>query len=224
MASLESRTIDSKREMDILDKLQEIRGRNARLERADADKVLERISSRRDPILMDEEERIAELKRLKDEDEDEELVRKYFAKGVVPSSSIELEGEDAEGATGDVDGLGDDGNPNDRLGDGEEEDVDAPVAGPSGTSGDSNNASPVHNGANGTSPKPTASSSASHSNGNGTTTIKRKLVEIEPDAVSLLSEEARKIVESASFKTPPLPPKKKKTNGSSLLGIKLKKR
>lgn len=207
MSALESRTIDSKREMDILDKLQEIRGRNARLERANPDEVLERISSRRDPTLMDEEERQAELQRLQEEEEDEELVKKYFARGVVEPPSIELEGEEAEGAVGDAEGLGE-GSSSSQFVNGEDQESH-PVAGPSGTSGTSDSSefkapTPATNGKNGTS------------------VVKRKLVDVEPDAVSLLSEEARKIVGSTSFKAPPLPPKKKKANGSSLLGIKLK--
>ena len=211
MSALENRTIDSKREMDILDKLQEIRGRNARLERANPDEVLERISSRRDPALMDEEERQAELQRLQEEEEDEELVKRYFARGVVEPPSIELEGEDAEGATGDVEGLG--GDPSTSYLDAEEHE-ESPVAGPSGTS-NSTESSEFK------APTPATSTSTTNSK-NGTSVVKRKLVDVEPDAVSLLSEEARKIVGSTSFKAPPLPSKKKKTNGSSLLGIKLK--
>jgi hypothetical protein len=218
MSALETRTVDSKREMDILDKLQEIRGRNARLERADTDEVLERISSRRDPVLMDEEERAAEVQRLQEEEEDEELVKRYFARGVVPQPpSIELEGEDAEGATGDVEGLGDDTFNG-------AEDEPYPVAGPSGTSS-STNIIPETNENGNDSP---ASASASGSSKQATapavkqTVVKRKIADVEPDAVSLLSDEARKIVEAAKFKAPPLPPKKKKNTGSSLLGIKLK--
>lgn len=208
MSALESRTIDSKREMDILDKLQEIRGRNARLERANPEEVLERISTKRDPALMDEEERQAALLRTQEEEEDEELVRKYFARGVVEPPSIELEGEDADGATGAVPGLGT------IVENGDEE------AGPSGTS--NHEASPS-NGSGGSSGAPTPAVSSSAKAGQpSTSVVKRKLVDVEPDAVSLLSEEARKIVGSASFKAPPLPPKKKKANGSSLLGIKLK--
>ena len=193
MKALENRTVDSKREMDILDKLQEIRGRNARLERANADEVLERISSRRAPEEMDEEERLAEIQRAEEEEEDEELVRRYFAKGVLPPPDIELHGQEAEGAVGDVAGLGDDV---DGL-DGQAE------AGPSGTNGQDADAIP---------PKPAVQAGPS---------VKRKLVDVEPDAHSLLSEEARQIAGSISFKPPPLP-KKKQKSGSSLPGVKLK--
>lgn len=154
------------------------------MERANPEDVLERISTRRDPDQMDEEERLAEIARLEQEEEDEELVKKYFARGIVPPPDIELEGEDAEGAVGDVDGLGDD----DATTDG------TPEAGPSGIS---------------------AKTDAGPS-------VKRKLVDVEPDAHSLLDEESRKIASSFAFKAPPLPKKKAKTGGSSLLGIKRK--
>jgi len=211
MKSLETRTIDSKREMDILDKLQEIRGRNARMERADTDKVLERISTRRNPDEMDEEERLAELERLQAEQEDEALVRKYFARGIVPN--IELEGEDAEGAVGDVDGLGEDGDTA----------SDSPRAGPSKSASTNG-----HDAAEATSSSVTADpGSASPATESKPAvpagpTVKRKLVDVEPDAHSLLSEEARKIASSVTFKPPPLPKKKQKSGGSNLLGIKLK--
>ena len=203
MSALESRTIDSKREMDILDKLQEIRGRNARLERANPEEVLERISSRRDPTLMDEEEKQFESQRAQEEEEDEELIKKYFARGVVEPPSIELEGEDAEGATGEVPGL-------DAIDENGDEEA-GPIAGLSGTSHDAEGSS-----------APTPATTTSTSTKSKSSVVKRKLVDVEPDALSLLSEEARKIVGSTSFKAPPLPPKKKKANGSSLLGIKLK--
>ncbi|KAG1171517.1 hypothetical protein G6F70_002256 [Rhizopus microsporus] len=45
MKALENRTLDSKREMEILDALDEIRTRNARAERIDVDEVLNRFSN-----------------------------------------------------------------------------------------------------------------------------------------------------------------------------------
>ncbi|KAG8715922.1 hypothetical protein FRC11_012989 [Ceratobasidium sp. 423] len=86
MKALENRTVDSKREMDILDALQDIRARNARNERvgiSDAEKTLQA------RIEVDPEE---EKKRL-EEEEDELLVREVFAKipvggdGAGPSGS-----------------------------------------------------------------------------------------------------------------------------------------
>jgi len=89
MKALENRTTDSKREMDILDALQDIRSRNARHERIGAsmadgeglDKVIQNIE-----IEETEEER---LKRLAEE-EDEKLVREVFSK--VPSTSTSQAG------------------------------------------------------------------------------------------------------------------------------------
>lgn len=46
MKKLENRTVDSKREIDILDALDEIRTKNARSERVDADDVLEKVEKR----------------------------------------------------------------------------------------------------------------------------------------------------------------------------------
>ena len=194
MKALENRTVDSKREMDILDKLQEIRGRNARLERADANKVLERISSRRDPEEMDDLERQAELERLIAEEEDEELVMRYFAKGIVPPPDIELYNNEVEGAAEQI-------PPVEQAAEAIEGDGANPQAGPSNT---------------------TLLSHASAAMPPAGPSVKRKLVEIEPDAHSLLSDEARKIADSVSFKPPPLPKKKQKAGGSSLLGIKPK--
>ncbi|KAF9002007.1 DUF572-domain-containing protein [Cyathus striatus] len=74
MKALENRTVDSKREMEILDALQDIRARNARNERVgqSAD-ILSHIA-----MQEVEEEEDAERKRL--EDEDEKLVREVFSK------------------------------------------------------------------------------------------------------------------------------------------------
>src|SRR4051812_26865814 len=70
MKSLENRTLDSKREMDILDALDEIRTRNARNERVDADAALEKLS---------EEDREAVRWHLtQEEDEDERIVQSIF--------------------------------------------------------------------------------------------------------------------------------------------------
>jgi len=62
MKALENRTIDSKREMDILDALDEIRTRNARNERVDADALLDKlvdqdkIKEKSQEELLDEED------------------------------------------------------------------------------------------------------------------------------------------------------------------------
>ncbi|TFK55350.1 DUF572-domain-containing protein [Heliocybe sulcata] len=74
MKALENRTVDSKREMDILDALQDIRAKNARLERVgQTEDLAARLHMEE---IQTEEDR--EKKRL--EEEDEELVRRVFAK------------------------------------------------------------------------------------------------------------------------------------------------
>ncbi|KAH8120688.1 DUF572-domain-containing protein [Phellopilus nigrolimitatus] len=85
MKALENRTLDSKREMDVLDALQDIRARNARNERVvqggGSAEMLDRIA--RDEV-EEEEER---AKRLENE-EDERLIREVFSKvnGAGPST------------------------------------------------------------------------------------------------------------------------------------------
>jgi hypothetical protein len=79
MKALENRTVDSKREMDILDALQDIRARNARIERVGQSvDIVARINA--EEI---EDEETAERKRL--EEEDEKLVREVFSKIAVPA-------------------------------------------------------------------------------------------------------------------------------------------
>ncbi|KAI0371844.1 DUF572-domain-containing protein [Pilatotrama ljubarskyi] len=78
MKALENRTVDSKREMDILDALQDIRARNARNERiGQSVDLLERLH-------MEEIETEEDRERRRAEEEDEKLVREVFAK--VPAS------------------------------------------------------------------------------------------------------------------------------------------
>ncbi|CAG8782075.1 12838_t:CDS:1, partial [Acaulospora morrowiae] len=60
MKALENRTIDSKREMDILDALDEIRTRNARNERVDADAVLDKLVESDQTVEKTEEEKLNE--------------------------------------------------------------------------------------------------------------------------------------------------------------------
>ncbi|RPA93985.1 DUF572-domain-containing protein [Choiromyces venosus 120613-1] len=69
MAKLETKTLDSKREMQIADALDEIRTRNARNERFDSADVLDTLLEITDP---------AELELLRQEEEDAELARKAF--------------------------------------------------------------------------------------------------------------------------------------------------
>ncbi|KAF9977196.1 hypothetical protein BGZ73_006669 [Actinomortierella ambigua] len=70
MKALENRTLDSKREMEIMDALDEIRSRNAAHERVDADSVLDKMVSA---------EAKAALKQQQiEEEEDDLLVREVF--------------------------------------------------------------------------------------------------------------------------------------------------
>ncbi|KAJ7502958.1 CWC16 protein [Mycena galericulata] len=92
MKVLENRTTDSKREMDILDALQDIRARNARNERVGNSSVdlLARIG-------VEELENEEDMERKRIEEEDEKLVREVFTKVTMPASSSSLpvaEGEE----------------------------------------------------------------------------------------------------------------------------------
>lgn len=79
MKSLERRTQEAKREMEIMDALQDIRTRNARLDRVNADEILQH-------HLEKGKGRAFEHQRLEDE-EDEALVRKYFGKDLSAAKS-----------------------------------------------------------------------------------------------------------------------------------------
>lgn len=92
MKALENRTTDSKREMDILDALQDIRARNARNERVGIDDAQRALEAR---IEIDPE---VEKKREEDE-EDEKLVREVFAK--IP---VGTDGAGPSGSKADSDG------------------------------------------------------------------------------------------------------------------------
>lgn len=82
MKVLENKTVDSKREMDILDALQDIRARNARNERVGlSDDLLARIG-----LEEEETEEDAEKKRL--EEEDERLVQEVFSKVSTSGNSV----------------------------------------------------------------------------------------------------------------------------------------
>ncbi|KAL0576804.1 Pre-mRNA-splicing factor cwf16 [Marasmius crinis-equi] len=84
MKALENRTTDSKREMDILDALQDIRAKNARLERAGNSVDVSAVLGKRER--EEEEDEEAKRKRLEDE-EDEKLVREVFSKVDMPVAS-----------------------------------------------------------------------------------------------------------------------------------------
>jgi hypothetical protein len=80
MKVLENKTVDSKREMDILDALQDIRARNARNERmGQYDDLLTRLG------LEEVETEEDQLKKQQDE-EDERMVQEVFSK--IPAASV----------------------------------------------------------------------------------------------------------------------------------------
>lgn len=81
MKALENRTVDSKREMDILDALQDIRARNARNERiGQSVDLLDRLGMEEIETEEDRERQLAE-------EEDEKLVREVFAQVPAPDAS-----------------------------------------------------------------------------------------------------------------------------------------
>jgi len=99
MEALENKAIDSRREMDILDALQSIKSRNARLERAaatgDEEKILDRVSSAVEIGDREVEQKLSEFEkqRKKDEEEDEEEVRRVFGRAYLDGvPDIELGG------------------------------------------------------------------------------------------------------------------------------------
>ncbi|KAJ7072658.1 CWC16 protein [Mycena amicta] len=86
MKVLENRTTDSKREMEILDALQDIRARNARIERTGNDSSVDLMAR----IGVEELENEETLERRREEEEDEKLVRQVFSKiEAGPSSEAE---------------------------------------------------------------------------------------------------------------------------------------
>ncbi|KAF8925442.1 DUF572-domain-containing protein [Dissophora ornata] len=87
MKALENRTQDSKREMEIMDALDEIRTRNALNERLDADTLLDK--------LVDTEEEIVSRKQREEDEEDERLAKAVFK---------DVDGESVKRLRDDIDG------------------------------------------------------------------------------------------------------------------------
>jgi Saf4/Yju2 protein len=91
MKALENRTVDSKREMDVLDALHDIRARNARNKRMRQWEDLIACIGREAVVSPEDEQRRRE------EEEDEKLVREVFSKvsgpGPGPSHKAEEDGE-----------------------------------------------------------------------------------------------------------------------------------
>ena len=201
MAALENKAVDSKREMDILDALQELKTRNARLERAGkepSDKFLDRVSAGVEVGDRELTKKLTEFEkeRKRQEEEDEEEVRKVFGRAFMDGvPDIEL--EDGGASSSSEDGS----EPNTPR----EGDDDAPVASGSGSS----EATKV------------AVAKAKEAS------VKRKLDAIEPSPADLLSAASRSIVQKSFGGMGPPPPKKKGKNNSALaakLGIKLGKK
>ncbi|KAK4698498.1 hypothetical protein P7C70_g7777, partial [Phenoliferia sp. Uapishka_3] len=201
MAALENKAVDSKREMDILDALQELKTRNARLERAGKEapeKFLDRVSSGvevGDRELSKKLTAFEEAKK-KAEEEDEEEVRKVFGRAFMDGvPDIEL---DAGGASED-----DTESEPGTLRESEDE-----ASGSGSTSGS----------ASGTLKRAKEAS------------IKRKLDTVEPTPASLLSAAQKSIVQksfgSGASMGPPAKKNKKGGKGdlAAKLGIKLGKK
>lgn len=99
MEALENKAIDSRREMDILDALQSIKSRNARLDRAaatgDEERILDRVSSGVEIGDREVEQKLTEYEKQKkkEEEEDEEEVRRVFGRAFLDGvPDIELGG------------------------------------------------------------------------------------------------------------------------------------
>ena len=107
MAALENKAVDSKREMDILDALQELKTRNARLERAGKEapeKFLDRVSAGVEVGDRELTKKLTEFEaeRKRQEQEDEDEVRKVFGRAFMDGvPDIEL---DDGGASSSEDG------------------------------------------------------------------------------------------------------------------------
>lgn len=103
MEQLEKGTVDAKREMDILDQLQMLRQRNARLERVDRGTATEKIVERAGVHGIDPEETLAEVRAIRDleAEEDEAEVRRVFSRinaGDMPNIELDepVESDDAD--------------------------------------------------------------------------------------------------------------------------------
>ncbi|CAH7683477.1 CWC16 protein [Phakopsora pachyrhizi] len=179
MRNLERNQIESKREMEILDKLQEIRTRNARLERSinsrGPDGLLTSVSSRIQTDLSDMMDLEAQERRLKELEEDEAEVARYFSKQSAQTNLTSITSI-------------------------KEDDDNELIASGSGTRPEDNlEKSSAYDQAEveGDQPK------------EKTITIKRKFTEsAEPEVKSLLSESAREMLPSGGFIKPVLKKKK----------------
>ncbi|MBW0495768.1 hypothetical protein O181_035483 [Austropuccinia psidii MF-1] len=197
MRSLERNQIESKREMEILDKLQDIRTRNARLERSingrGPDGLLASVSSRIQLGLAGEKEIEEQERRLRELEEDEAEVAKYFSKVPTPAGSLSQSALPAQD--------------------------NVPIASGSGSqpSRQDPDAEGLPQNSEIVTPK------ISNPAGSDTFTVKRKFTDAEPDVRSLLSESARTMLSDSIGFTQPLP-KKKKNIATNQFGIKIVKK
>lgn len=199
MATLEARQAESKREMEVMDALQDIRSRNARMDRVDAGAVIEALAAKRAgksaQNLEDEERRRAE-------EEDEELVRKYF------SRAEDLGG--AEEAKELKDSLAGGGAPA------------ASTTSPSESDSTTGIKTPVDGHDIGT-------ASAKEPRSGGVVVKRALLDatadedDKEPEAKSLLSERARELLHGTHSSTAAIPPPAKKKKKGGAFGIVRKK-
>lgn len=103
MKALENRTVDSKREMDILDALQDIRARNSRNERLDDSAIQEMLARRLNEEILEVDEEEEERRRW--DEEDEKIVRQVFSKVDDASGSTVTLKRKADGETPDIKSL-----------------------------------------------------------------------------------------------------------------------
>lgn len=90
MLGLENKTMDSKREMEILDALDEIRAKNAILEKVDKDKILDKIYSVPTVQEQRESDQIAEFEQIARKvftDADGDTVKRISKKPIFHSST-----------------------------------------------------------------------------------------------------------------------------------------
>ncbi|KAE8230461.1 hypothetical protein CF326_g4539 [Tilletia indica] len=168
MKALEARTRESKREMEVLDALQDIQTRNARNERADTNAILDQIASGKGKErALDPEE----YERKRQEEEDEVLVRKFFSRAEDVPVGDEDEADDLGDGAGAI---------TSRIG-----------AGPSTGSDNGGDAAPGGE-------ELIGGPSADKGKRMGGLSVKRAISEIEPEVTSLLSEKARALLSSSS--------------------------
>lgn len=106
MKAAENRMLDSKREMETLDELSDMRSRNARMERVDVDGLMEKLQTQR-AERSQSDLTPQELQKLQAEEADEALIRKVFSKvnadgtsQTAPVKSAKLAASDAHSDSG----------------------------------------------------------------------------------------------------------------------------